>query len=241
MPLRDHFRPPLSEQRPWESFHSGWINSIADALNEALPEGYFADAEVHAGASAEIDVATFGEEAEAIPSAAPSGNGPPVAVLSEVVAPALSIDVAFADDFEVKVYRELGGARLVAALELISPRNKDRAEARAAFATKCASYLYNGVAVVIVDIVTARKANLHDEIMATLSPGPIEPAGEDRLYAVAYRPIRRGSRSQVDVWPHGLTLGQLLPRVPLWLSAVRAIPIDLEATYMQTIQRRRLG
>ena len=33
MPLLDHFHPPLSERRPWESFHSTWCGSLADYLN----------------------------------------------------------------------------------------------------------------------------------------------------------------------------------------------------------------
>jgi hypothetical protein len=37
MPLLDHFHPPLSPQRSWESFRSRWANSIADALLQILP------------------------------------------------------------------------------------------------------------------------------------------------------------------------------------------------------------
>ena len=50
-----------------------------------------------------------------------------------------------------------GGARLVAAIELVSPANKDRAAHRRAFAT-CASHLCQGVGLVIVDIVTSWQA-----------------------------------------------------------------------------------
>ena len=28
MPLLDHFRPLLSERRPWESFHTTWASAI---------------------------------------------------------------------------------------------------------------------------------------------------------------------------------------------------------------------
>jgi len=59
MPLLDHFHPPLSVDRHWESFHAAWIGSLADALNRQLPEGYFAEELTHAGAGVEIDVATF--------------------------------------------------------------------------------------------------------------------------------------------------------------------------------------
>ena len=62
MPLLDHFHPPLSSQRHWESFHTTWASALADALNERwLPEGYFAEEQVHPSARVEIDVATFEE------------------------------------------------------------------------------------------------------------------------------------------------------------------------------------
>src|SRR6516162_7916351 len=72
MPLLDHFRPPLSQERHWESFHAAWSGALADALNELLPPGYFAEELTHAGAQVEIDVATFEGQA---PSAVGRGNG----------------------------------------------------------------------------------------------------------------------------------------------------------------------
>ena len=42
------------------------------------------------------------------------------------------------------------GATLVAAIELVSPGNKDRPEARLAFAAKCVSYLTRGVGLIVV-------------------------------------------------------------------------------------------
>ena len=71
----------------------------------------------------------------------------------------------FPDDFEVRVFSSRGGNRLVAAIELISPGNKDRAEERRAFAAKCAAYLQQGVSLVIVDVITERRANLHNDII----------------------------------------------------------------------------
>jgi hypothetical protein len=56
------FHPPLSRARHWEALHARWAAAIADALNDdLLPEGYFAEAPVHAG-RVEVDVATFAAE-----------------------------------------------------------------------------------------------------------------------------------------------------------------------------------
>jgi len=57
--LQGHFRPPLSVRRHWHAFHNAWATYIASHLNQQLPEGYFAEANVQFGI--EIDVATFEE------------------------------------------------------------------------------------------------------------------------------------------------------------------------------------
>ena len=60
MPLIDHFHPPLSDERHWESFHATWAIEIMATLNRGvLPAGYFAEAQVHVGSRVEIDVGTF--------------------------------------------------------------------------------------------------------------------------------------------------------------------------------------
>jgi hypothetical protein len=231
MPLLDHFHPPLAARRHWESFHVNWAGAIADALNEELlPEGYFAEEHAHAGARFEIDVATFDE----------TQAGGSTAVATKTCAPPaakLSVPAAFPDEYAVKVYDSEGGAKLVAAIELISPANKDRESHRRAFAAKCAGYLSQGIALIVVDVVTSRQANLHAEILALL--GRTEKDASD-LYAVAYRPIVRGKRDLIDIWPEPLAVGGELPMLPLALNAELCVPVDLEATYTVACNRRRL-
>jgi hypothetical protein len=148
---------------------------------------------------------------------------------------------AFPDTFEVLVFQSEGGANLVAAIELVSPRNKDRPEARRAFAVKCASYLCQGAGLVVVDIVTTRLANLHNEMMRVLEkPQTFTLPADTSLYAVAYRPMVRGEAEQIDAWPATLSIGAALPVMPLALNAELILPLDLEATYMAARQRRRL-
>src|SRR5437879_13397999 len=63
MPLLDHFHPPLSAERRWESFHSSWATRLADALTERwLPPNYIAEEHAQLGPSIEIDVGTFERE-----------------------------------------------------------------------------------------------------------------------------------------------------------------------------------
>jgi hypothetical protein len=61
--LLDHFHPPLSTVRHWESFQARWAASIADALNDdLLPADYFAEVQVHVGSRVEVDVGTFADD-----------------------------------------------------------------------------------------------------------------------------------------------------------------------------------
>jgi Protein of unknown function (DUF4058) len=131
--------------------------------------------------------------------------------------------------------------RLVAVVELVSPRNKDRPEARRAFAAKCAAYLQRGIGVIMVDTVTTRQANMHNELVRLLErEDRFQMPAEVWLATVAYRPARRGDANEIDVWTAPLVVGGALPVLPLALLGTRAIPLDLEATYTEARQQGRL-
>jgi hypothetical protein len=247
MPLLDHFRPPLSQQRHWESFHGQWAGSLANSLNSGLlPPGYFAEMQVTlAGGRVEVDVPTLeGKGNGPAPASSTSQQGG-VATLAAPVwappAPALELPANFPDEVEVLVFSTEGGPTLVGAIELVSPGNKDRPDARRAFAIKCLSYLQSGIGLVLVDVVTNRRANLHDEMVQLLpEDAPLFPDSAS-LYAAAYRPFRRPDAERIAVWPAGLALGQELPQMPLWLRGVPVpVRVDLEATYTEARQRSQL-
>jgi hypothetical protein len=242
MPLLDHFHPPLSTGRRWESFHSRWATRLADALTERwLPPNYIAEEHAHLGPSVEIDVDTFEQETTATVA---ERGGAVATVGSAVWAPPAadgSLAAVFPDTFEVRVLCTDTGPKLVAAIELISTGNKDRASERRAFAIKCASYLYQGISVIIVDIVTNRRANLHNEILELMEGADsLRLSPESSLYAVAYRPLRRGKENAIDVWRSPLALGRTLPTLPLGLRADLVIPVNFEETYAVACLRKRL-
>jgi hypothetical protein len=150
----------------------------------------------------------------------------------------VEVDVA---TFEVRVYDEQRGSHLVAAVELVSPSNKDRAAHRRAFAVKCAAYLQQGVALVVVDIVTDRHENLHAELMGLLQLAGSTPWPEaTHLYAVAYRTTKEDDGWRMDTWPEALAPGAALPTLPLWLASDLAVPLELEAAYEETRQVLRV-
>jgi hypothetical protein len=242
MPLLDHFHAPLYPRRRWEAFYSSWANAIADALNaDLLPADYFAEPETHATGRVEIDVATFETSGEEVAAGNLATATLPTRVWSAPPA-TLSMPGVFPGAFRVRVFRNEGGAILVGAIELASPSNKDRAEERRAFATKCANYLYEGVSLIILDVVSNRHANLHNEMVDLMRCEPRFHFGrEDSLYAVGYRPVRRDSAEVVDMWPTELFLGRPLPTLPLYLRGDVCVPIELEATYNEASRRLRLA
>jgi hypothetical protein len=242
MPLLDHFRPPANILAR-ETLHSSWATRIADSLNAHwLPGSFVAYEHTHVGPHVEIDVATFERPKVGV---APSGNGGAVAALPRtwtVPAAACTVPLLFPDRFEVRVYADKHGLELVGAIELISPGNKDRPEERQAFAIKCATYLHNGVSVVLIDVVTTLHANLHNEIMVLTD---VADAGafanpDGPLYAAAYRPTLRDGRPECQLWYSSCALDQPLPTMPLRLTGDLFVPIDFEATYMETCRLRRL-
>ncbi len=241
MPLLDHFHAPLHPTRPWESFHAFWAAAIGERLNRLLPPRYFAAIQTHLGSRVEADVAEF--EAESV-GVAESANGPGGGTALQTWAPpaaVLTMPAVFPDDIEVQVFDTRDGARLVAVVELISPGNLDRPEVRRAFAAKCAAYLQRGVGLVIVDIVTSHRFNLHNELVQLLRLDTAFAMPADAtLYAAAYRPARRQDANVIDVWPAPLAVGDPLPLLPLALRGAAAVPLDLDAAYTDARQRSRL-
>ncbi len=240
MPLLDYFHPPLSLNRPWQGFHSAWATTLAGQLNHGLlPQRCFAVPNVQFGGHVEIDVATLEEG-----RAADTGSGAVATAVWAPPRPALTVPVDFAglDVVEILVQSDEQGPRLLAAIELVSPANKDRPAHRQALAIKCASYLQQGVSVVLVDVVTTRPGSLHEELWQLLhlpsAGGWREP---NTLYAVAYRASAvEATAGQIEVWPEALSLGGELPTLPLWLSAEFAVPLDLEQAYLTTCETLRI-
>jgi hypothetical protein len=232
MPLLDHFNPPLSRTHPWRSFHGAWAAAMARLLNQGiLPSGYYAVPLVGRDGPIEIDVAALREQEAPVPAgtaAAPQTWAPPAPSL------AVAVELPAVDEVEVQVFADDGDPRLAAAVELLSPRNKDRPKARQAFAVKCVSYLQQGSSVVVVDTVTTRRADLNAAILSLLGvdAGAATPTG---LSAVSYRAVGREEEAQeLQLWPAPLALGQPLPTLPLWIASDYSVPLDLEVSYQTT-------
>src|SRR5437773_2439756 len=128
MPLRDHFRSPLDDVHSWDELHGGWPMMIVRKLVEILPEPYFAAPGVHLGTLYEVDIG---------------------------MKPTLTLEPQLPnqDVYEVRIYDSRRNRHLLAAIEILSPSNKDRPANRATFIAKAATLLKNNICVSIVDVV----------------------------------------------------------------------------------------
>ncbi|KHD05448.1 hypothetical protein PN36_10765 [Candidatus Thiomargarita nelsonii] len=233
MALQDHFHPPLSTHRHWQAFHNAWATYIASDLNHRLPENYFAEPNVQFGI--EIDVATFEESLPENVSSLQKNSlkwKPPAPTQSFPFQPV-------SEAVEISIFNNEEGPLLAGAIELVSPANKDRPASRKAFVSKCEAYLQQSLGLIIIDVVTVRQANLHNELLENIVASDVQHINT-HLYTTAYQVVKHHKEPRLDIWQQSLEVGQPLPTMPLWLRGPICLPIDLGATYELTCQEQRI-
>jgi hypothetical protein len=211
---------------------------IVQYLFTRLPPGFVAAPGVHLASSYEIDVSTYAEDEPLSSAATDEGNGG-VAVATRTLPPptlTLETDLPDQEEYEVRVYDHRYGRTLVAAIELVSPRNKDRPDRRAAFVAKTAALLQKGVCVSIVDLVSVKQFNLYADLLELI--GHADPAlgvEPPHMYAVTLRGRKRvKKRPLLESWSYPLKLGHPLPPLPIWLDVDLGVLLELESTYEDT-------
>ncbi len=234
MPIIDHFDPKIRVISRFHSFHNAWATHIAADLNTFLPENFIAEPNVQIGSRIEIDV-----QADELLAEDRSGS-----VRQYKIPPATaSIPASFPDEMEVYIIDLGAGRQTVGAIEIVSPANKDRPQHRDTFLAKCLSLISQGISVVIVDILTVRLFNFHNELMRGLdsTAGQISETEEAPLYCAAYRYTFDRDERCVECWAYALSVGDRLPELPLFISSEIAVPVRLEETYMETREKFRVA
>jgi hypothetical protein len=239
MPLRDHFHTNSTVLK-WEALHGFWPAAIVARLNSILPNDYIAQPRVRLGTTMEIDVGALERESRDLSHGRVNGNGGVAVTAWAPAAPTILLDAELPepDEYEVNIYSQ-DEFRLVAAIELISPSNKDRSENRRTLVNKCESLLKRDVCVTIVDPVTSRAANVYGELLDELG-AERTAVSRSVIYAATCRGVRNGLRWQLESWEHALTIGSALPSLPIWLSPDLMVPLELEATYEETCRSLRI-
>ena len=196
MPLRDHFRPPLDSLLLWDGFRATWPVMIVARLRRQLSHRYLILPRVNPDSGGNI------REETAV-------WAPPQPTLT------IATDLPAQDVTEVRVYDESSGRRLVAAVEIVSPANKDRAEHRRAFVSKCVGLLQELVSIVVVDVVTTRAANLYGELLDAIGlADPSLSRDGPSPYAAACRATKPAEKWLLETWTYPLAIGRACRRCP---------------------------
>jgi hypothetical protein len=144
-------------------------------------------------------------------------------------------DLPSQDVYEVVVFNDKRRSHVVAAVEIVSPANKDRPEHRRAFVAKCVGFLREHVSVTIVDVVATHTQGLYGELLDWMEQTDLTPRHETALlYAAACRTIKRGNQWQLEMWKETMAIGEPLPTVPIWLADDLAMPLELQESYEQS-------
>jgi hypothetical protein len=228
-----------TDERGWDSVHPLWLTYLLEFVQERLPEGH---------------KAFLG----GVPSlTADSGHGKPNVIVRHIVSrPAADVKTAetgiMEPDLEASVTVPLDPQRavhidfhgqLIAAIEIVSPRNKDRVDAKETYTNRYLGYLRLGVHLLLVDVLPRpRGFSFSDAITSALG---LELPPMPAPFATTYRvgevvPVGDDKGSLVAVWRRPLQIGEPLPVLPLPLSVHQAVPIDLEETYARAAKRAYL-
>ncbi len=222
MPLHD-----WSAQPGWDGVHTLWISELLRWVKPRLPAGYRA----YVGSTPTLTIGAPPSHAGVQvrqwlpeqPAACPTG-GDGVIPDEEVAVSVLTAEPA--------LYVASEG-HLIAAVELVSPRNKDRPSSRDIYLARYLGYVHEGVNLLLVDVHRLPlRFSFAERIEQELQLRPVEcPAP----MAVSYRvgePSPEGGRL-LGMWRRPLTIGEPLPAMQLPLSVHFALTIDLEQTYKQ--------
>lgn len=245
MPLRDHFHPPISKHSSWEGFHGIWPGEMIRTFVDKLPKEYVAEPRVHLGTYYEIDVCSFESgRATVVEDSGPNANGGAATATYAPPAPSLAVEVEIPDEYayEVLIFDVERERTLVAAVEIVSPANKDRPESRQIFVAKCLNLLRKGVCVSIVDLVTIRNFNLYADLLALVGcSDPGFTRDSPPMYAATCRWRSVNRKNRLETWSHALALGQRLPALPIWLDDSRAVSLELETSYEEACRVLRIS
>lgn len=225
MPIHDWTRVPSGL---FHDFHQTWTIHLKTALNSGhLPKGFSALVEQKSG-SRQADVLTV-ETARTVPeTAATEGSGLLVVdrpVTSIVRRTTRAIYASRAN--RIVVRHHLG--RIVAAIEGVSPGNKDSRAALRDFVEKTVDFLRRGIHLLIIDLFPPSRRDpfgIHKAIWDEILEEDFTfPEGKDRLL-ISYE-----SSEVKTAYVEPVRVGEVMRDMPLFLAAGVHVLVPLESTY----------
>ncbi len=226
MPIHDWTRVPSGL---YHDFHQSWSIRIKDALNSGpVPRSFSALVDQRYGVR-EADVLTV----ESLPRRERRRMDTGVLTMAPPAAKIVrrsNKEIHAARANRIVVRHHLG--RIVAAIEIVSPGNKDSKAAFRDFVEKAVDFLQQGIHLLVVDLFppTPRDPfDLHKAIWDSIEVEPFAfPEGKDRILAS----YETGDERAAYVEP--VALGDALAEMPLFLAPGLHIRVPLESTYRAT-------
>ena len=229
MPIHDWTRVDAGL---FHAFHQGWITSLCNALNRgALPPDYFALAEQSVkGPVPDVLALRLSKGKMGPVKDSPGGGGvaveahPPRARLVQRVE-----DIIYVRKADRVTVRHRHG-QVVAVIEIVSPGNKaSKAELRA-FVQKACELIQQGVHLLVIDLFPPTKRDpqgIHEAIWSELAGDDFTLPADKPLTLAAYD----AGPPEVVAYVEPVTVGDILPDMPLFLRPEYYVPAPLEATY----------
>lgn len=227
MPIHDWTRV---DSGLFHAFHQSWIIHLCDALNDKrLPEDYYALPEQRSpGLIPDVLTLKLAEDSE--PGAGSSA-------LAVATAPPRTRFVARSD---ADVYAEKANrlvihhrhGEIVAIVEIVSPGNKSSIKAFHDFTDKAASFVLNGVSLLIIDLFppsTRDPRGIHEAIWGDFFDEKIVLPADKPLTLAAYQAL-----PERVAYVEPVAVGDALPDMPIFLLENTYVPAPLEATYQTT-------
>jgi hypothetical protein len=231
MPLHD-----WRDDRGWSSVHMIWQYQLLHWVQKRLPPGYRA----YLGSVPALTIGTpNGRPDMGVRTGPPTQSGfTSEAGSSEFPEPDAETVAVFELDPQTAIHIDLEG-KLIAAIEIVSPRNKDRPDSRERYSRRYVGYVRQGVHLMLIDVLPRpRDFSFADVINADLR---FDQRPCSVPFAVSYRvgePVPDGTI--LGVWCRQLRIGEPLPTLPLALTVHESVLIDLEFTYSQSAREAYL-
>jgi hypothetical protein len=232
MPLHD-----WTDRPGWEGMRHLWITELLRWIKPRLPAPYRAfigSAPLVAIGGPpprpDMGVRQWPADADPVKAQAQSHRTGPPSEQAPLIEPDQEIAVATIDPTTALFVERQG--RLVAAVEVVSPRNKDRPVSRNSYLVRYLSYLMDGVHAMLIDVHRRPLSfSFADAIARELE---VSQAPLPAPCVVSYRvgePAAAGGR-MLAIWRRPLAIDQPLPAIPLPLTEDLSVSIDLEHTYV---------
>lgn len=223
MPMHDWTRV---EAGIYHDFHHEWISEISRAFNRGLlPVDYYA--------LATKAVSGFGPDVLALQdrNTADTSNGGGIATQTR---PKTTYYTELPGEFKQRrkslvAVRHVSDDSVVAMIEIVSPGNKNSANAFQAFVRKACELLGQGIHLLLLDPFPPGRRDpngIHSAIWEQFTDDPFDLPAEKPMTMVAYEAAFT-TRAYIET----VAVGDPLPDMPLFLAPGLHILVPLEATY----------